>query len=258
MRPSAPARRRFRHRWLVVATSAAVAAAIVSACGSSSKRATLSPSTTAANSSDASVTVNAATLPGLGTVLVNGNGHTLYLLTSEKGGKLTCTDDNGCTKVWPDTELPKGTTKGTAGSGVRASLLGTVKGSTGDLYLTYGGWPLYIYSGDPGANMANGEAITSFGGTWYVIDPEGNPVTSAGSGTSESGAATSTTAAAARVSPTTARAAAPVTTAARAAPRTTAAPTPGSPAPPSTAPPTTAAPTTTPTTKPCAYPPCYP
>ena len=38
------------------------------------------------------MTVKAAMVPGVGTVLVNGDGRTLYLLTSEKGGKLTCTD----------------------------------------------------------------------------------------------------------------------------------------------------------------------
>src|SRR5437870_1841639 len=136
MSPSAPTRHWSRQRRLLIATVAA-AAAILAACGSSSKKtATSSSSTTAAGTSNAAVTVDVATLAGVGPVLVNGDGHTLYLLTSEKGGKLTCTDDNGCTKVWPDTELPKGMTKGIAGSGVQASLLGTVKSSAGDLYLT--------------------------------------------------------------------------------------------------------------------------
>ena len=111
-------------------------------------------------------------------VLVNGAGQTLYLLSSEQGGKLTCTDDNGCTKVWPDTELPAGVTGATAGTGIQASLLGTVKASTGSLYVTYGGYPLYTYSGDSGSGQANGEGIVSFGGTWYVIGVSGHPVMS--------------------------------------------------------------------------------
>jgi predicted lipoprotein with Yx(FWY)xxD motif len=122
--------------------------------------------------------ISAAKVAGFGTVLVNGQGRTLYLLTSEKGGKLTCTDDNGCTNVWPDTELPKGVTAAKAGAGIQASLLGTVKSSSGSLYVTYGGYPLYTYSGDTASGQANGEGITSFGGTWYVVNVSGSPVTS--------------------------------------------------------------------------------
>jgi predicted lipoprotein with Yx(FWY)xxD motif len=107
-------------------------AAITMAACSSSSSSTASGSGSAssapagASSSTQTVTISAKSVPGVGTVLVNGQGRTLYLLSSEKGGKLTCTDDNGCTKVWPDTELPKGMTAATAGSGVQAALLGTV------------------------------------------------------------------------------------------------------------------------------------
>jgi predicted lipoprotein with Yx(FWY)xxD motif len=117
---------------------------------------------------------------------------TLYLLTSEQGGKLTCTDDNGCTKVWPDTELPSGVTSATAGTGVDASKLGTVKGASGSLYVTYAGWPLYTFSHDSGPGTAHGEGIVSFGGTWQTLTPAGTPVTSA----ANSNAAVTTTTAA--------------------------------------------------------------
>jgi predicted lipoprotein with Yx(FWY)xxD motif len=100
------------------------------------------------------------------------------MLTSEKGGKITCTDASGCTKVWPDTELPKGVTAAKAGSGIRASLLGTVKDDAGSLYVTYNHWPLYTFSGDSGPGQAKGEGITNFGGTWYVLNMAGAPVTS--------------------------------------------------------------------------------
>ena len=135
------------------------AAATVAACGSSSSPGTTagSPSGTPAGTSSAAVTVSAKSVPGVGTVLVNGQGQTLYMLTSEKGGKLTCTDASGCTKVWPDTELPKGMTAAKAGSGVQSSLLGTVKSASGSLYVTYNHWPLYTYAGDSGPGQAKGE-----------------------------------------------------------------------------------------------------
>jgi predicted lipoprotein with Yx(FWY)xxD motif len=125
-------------------------------------------------------TVKVAPLPGLGRVLVNGQGRTLYILSSESGGKVTCTDPNGCTKFWPHTKLARGVKHGVAASGARASLLGMTKAINGDRYLTYGRsrWPLYTFAGDTGPGGAKGEGITSFGGTWHAITPAGTPVMS--------------------------------------------------------------------------------
>ena len=113
----------------------------------------------------------------MGTVLVNGQGQTLYLLTSEQGGKITCTQANGCTTAWPETTLPAGMTAAKAGSGVQGSLLGTVRDASGGLEVTYNHWPLYTYAGDSGPGVAHGQGLTSFGGTWYVLSASGNPVT---------------------------------------------------------------------------------
>ena len=112
------------------------AAITVAACGSSatagsgsgsSPSSGSSSASSAGTSSSSSATVSATNVPGVGTVLVNGQGRTLYLLTSEKGGKITCTDGNGCTKLWPETIVPNGATAAKAGSGVMSALLGTVK-----------------------------------------------------------------------------------------------------------------------------------
>jgi predicted lipoprotein with Yx(FWY)xxD motif len=169
---------------------------VLAACGSSGSGSastggsSSSSQTSATGASNAAITVAAASVPGIGTALVNGNGLTLYMLTSEKGGTLTCTDDNGCTKVWPDTELPSGTTRPIAGSGIDASKLSTIKAASGNLYITYAGWPLYTYSGDTGPGQAKGLGIVSFGGTWYPLSPAGAEITS-GSGASGSGTTTS-------------------------------------------------------------------
>jgi predicted lipoprotein with Yx(FWY)xxD motif len=125
-------------------------------------------------------------VPGVGTVLVNGQGQTLYLLTSEKGGKITCTAANGCTQAWPETVVSSGTAA-TAGSGVQSSLLGTVKDASGKLEVTYNHWPLYTFSGDSGPGVAKGQGISNFGGTWYVLNSSGNPVTSTQSSSSSGG-----------------------------------------------------------------------
>ena len=180
-------------RSLAGAALTGVAALLLTACGSSATTTgtTAAPAAATATTTPAAggVTIASATVAGVGTVLVNGDGKTLYLLTSEQGGKLTCTDDNGCTKFWPDTELPSGVTSATAGTGVDASKLGTIKSSSGSLYVTYAGWPLYTFVKDTAAGSANGEGINSFGGTWETLTPAGSPVTPTGS----PGAAATTT-----------------------------------------------------------------
>jgi predicted lipoprotein with Yx(FWY)xxD motif len=173
-------------------TAGAGLALLAAACGSSSHSsasASSSPpgSSGQAGSSAAAYTVSAQSVGSLGTVLVNGNGRTLYLLSSEKGGKITCTDANGCTKYWAPVELPSGVSKPVAGSGIDASMFGTVRSTAGHVYVTYGGWPLYTFSGDSAAGSASGQGVTSFGGTWSAVTTSGGPA-------GVSGAAPATTA----------------------------------------------------------------
>jgi predicted lipoprotein with Yx(FWY)xxD motif len=184
-----------RGRRLLSAGALGAAAVLALAACSKSTTAgagsTSSPSSSATSSSptanaDAAITVATASIPGVGTVLVNGSGQTLYLLSSEQGAKLTCTDANGCTKVWPDTELPSGKTAGIAGAGVQASLLSTVKTADGKLYLTYNTFPLYTFTGDTKTGTAAGQGITSFGGTWTAITPAGAAATTSSASTSPS------------------------------------------------------------------------
>jgi predicted lipoprotein with Yx(FWY)xxD motif len=182
--------KRFRHlpgRRLFLSSLALGAAATVAACGSSSSgtAAGSSSSAPASASAAAAVTVSAKSVPGVGTVLVNGQGQTLYMLTSEQGGKITCTTANGCIQVWPETVVASGTTA-MAGSGVQSSLLGTVKDASGNLEVTYNKWPLYTFTGDSGAGVAHGQGLSSFGGTWYVLSAAGNPVTTSPAGSSPS------------------------------------------------------------------------
>ena len=168
---------------LLLATAAA--ALVLAACGSSSKTSggATSPTTAAPAPGGGAATVQTANVSGVGTVLVNVQGRTLYTLTSEKGDKVTCTNASGCTSVWPPTELPSGTTQAVAGSGVQTSLLGTVSAS-GQTRVTYASYPLYTFSGDSGSGVANGKGITSFGGTWWPISPAGALITGSPSSSS--------------------------------------------------------------------------
>lgn len=151
------------------------------ACGSSGGSGGTASSGSAPAPATASATV-ATHGTSLGQVLVDGQGRTLYLLTADKGATSSC--NSGCVTVWPPL-----TTAGspTAGSGAKASLVGTTMRSDGSKEVTYNGHPLYRYSGDAAAGDVNGEGINSFGGHWWALSPAGSPVMSGGSPTSRPG-----------------------------------------------------------------------
>ena len=143
-----------------------------------------SPNTTTTNSTGSSAKPGTkfatAKVSGVGTVLVDAKGRTVYILTSAAKKNVPCTDASGCTAVWPDLPLPDGTSAATAGMGLNASLLGTMKDGA-ETYPTYNGYLMYEYASDNGPGQANGEGITSFGGTWYVLDASGMPIKKSGS-----------------------------------------------------------------------------
>lgn len=162
-----------------------IATGLVAGCGGSYGS---PPATTGSGVASSHKTVQAsarfstANVSGLGKVLVDGKGRTVYILTKDGKTNVPCNDASGCTAVWPDLPLKGGAMEAKAGTGLTSSLLGTKKLSDGETYPTYNGWLMYEYTGDSGPSQANGEGITSFGGTWYVLSPSGNPIKPGGSG----------------------------------------------------------------------------
>ena len=144
-----------------------------------------SPNTTTTSSSGSSAKpgtkFDTANVAGVGTVLVDANGRTVYILTSSGKKNVPCSDASGCTAVWPDLPLPSGTAAAKAGMGLDASLFGTMKEGE-ETYPTYNGYLMYEYTGDVATGQATGEGIKSFGGTWYMLGPSGDPVMPSGSG----------------------------------------------------------------------------
>jgi predicted lipoprotein with Yx(FWY)xxD motif len=107
----------------------------------------------------------------LGMVLVDGSGRTLYLFEKDQPDQSACS--GACAAAWP-VDNSSGTPK--AGSGVKASLLGTIKRSDSTTQVTYNHHPLYYYSGDSGAGQQNGQGLNAFGATWFVVAPAGGKV----------------------------------------------------------------------------------
>ena len=115
-------------------------------------------------------------MPGLGTVLVDGQGRTLYLFEPDmQSGGSTCY--GSCARAWPPLLLPAGVSAPLAGTGVSAGLLGTTHRTGGTVQVTYNKWPLYLWIGDTRPGQATGQALANDGGLWYVVSPSGNAIT---------------------------------------------------------------------------------
>lgn len=107
-----------------------------------------------------------------GTIVVGGNGQTLYMLTRDGWNKSHCY--GACAKTWrPDYTHARPVL--VPGSGLQAHRLGTARRKNGSLQVTYHGHPLYFYSGDVKPGDMNGEGAYQFNGYWYVLGPLGKP-----------------------------------------------------------------------------------
>jgi predicted lipoprotein with Yx(FWY)xxD motif len=114
----------------------------------------------------------------LGPILVNAKGHTLYLFAKDKNGRSACT--GACAANWPAL-ITK--VKPTAGSGVKATLLGTTVRSDGRKQVTYNHHPLYTFSYDTRTGQTSGEGVDAFGAHWWTVSAKGIAVKAAQSAT---------------------------------------------------------------------------
>jgi predicted lipoprotein with Yx(FWY)xxD motif len=147
-----------------VAALAAVLAVAAVVAGSSTSRAGVS----SARHTAKSATVTTRKVKGLGTVLVNSAGRTLYMFVPDHQKKVTC--KGSCAVVWPPLKLKQGQ-KATAGGAAKKKLLG-MDGSV----VTYNRWPLYTYVSDTKPGQAKGQALKANGGLWYVLSPSGKVI----------------------------------------------------------------------------------
>jgi predicted lipoprotein with Yx(FWY)xxD motif len=108
---------------------------------------------------------------GLGQILVDAEGRTLYLFKKDTGAASACAGE--CAGDWPPLR-----TSGdpTAAGGANPSQLGTTKRADGSPQVTYSGHPLYLYEGDKKPGDTNGQGSTAFGAGWYALSPTGDQV----------------------------------------------------------------------------------
>jgi predicted lipoprotein with Yx(FWY)xxD motif len=141
--------------------------------------------TLASRSTSGTVTLHTTKV---GKVLANRAGMTLYLFRADKRGKSACYGQ--CATYWPPL-LKQGAL--TAGTGVKAKLLGTTKRKNGTLQVTYAGHPLYRFKLDKKVGQVAGQGQDFFGGKWYVLSSAGTAVTKAATTTTTTTTTTPTT-----------------------------------------------------------------
>ena len=120
-------------------------------------------------------TINVDESTDFGTILVDGEGMSLYVFMADtqNSGTSTCGDDDGCATDWPPL-VSQGSP--VAGDGVDATLVGTITRDDGSMQVTYNGWPLYTFSEDEAPGDTNGQGVEEFGGLWFLVSPEGEAI----------------------------------------------------------------------------------
>jgi predicted lipoprotein with Yx(FWY)xxD motif len=137
-----------------------VVAAAVTALGGLSVLAVASSSASTSRAV-AKVVVTTLKTNQFGTILMSG--HTVYTL---RPSTVACT--TSCLKIWPELLLPVGVAHATAGTGVNAAKLGTVKRPGGRLQVTYAGKALYWFYLDKAPGQVKGN-IKDKWGKWSVV-----------------------------------------------------------------------------------------
>jgi predicted lipoprotein with Yx(FWY)xxD motif len=118
------------------------------------------------NAEEGTVFVSLGSAKGLGEVLVNSEGRTLYAFSGEE-----C--EGACAKAWPP--LLDETGEPQPSNGTSAARIGTIELPDGGTQVTYAGHPLYTFGGDKAPGEANGDGQSAFGGTWTALKGSGAP-----------------------------------------------------------------------------------
>jgi predicted lipoprotein with Yx(FWY)xxD motif len=163
--------------------AAVAAAGLIVACGSAGTGVRSGAGGTGAAQGPAAsrgAVISVRKLPGIGTVLVDRSGKTLYSPQQEAGGKIACT--GGCLSFWFPVRVAAGAAL-RAPSGVTGAL-GMVHRPGGTTQLTYNGKPLYTFRLDQAPGQAHGNNFTyHFAGatfTWHALTTSGAPARTGG------------------------------------------------------------------------------
>jgi predicted lipoprotein with Yx(FWY)xxD motif len=125
---------------------------------------TISTTTVTATPTPGEVTVKVGSNASVGGYLANGQGMALYYFARDIPDSGTSACNGACAALWP----PFSGTSLTTEDPLVASIFNSITRSDGQTQYIYGGWPLYLYSRDPGPGTVNGNGYL---GIWYVMSP---------------------------------------------------------------------------------------
>jgi len=164
----------------------AAAGLVATACGGSSGGSTASVATTPTTTTTAAPAGSGTTVAliahdgAIGTYLTTSDGMSVYVFAKDTGMASTCS--GSCAVYWPPVTGASAQVSG----GLNSSMTGTTTRSDGTKQITYGGHPLYTYVGDKKAGDTNGEGLNLSGGKWWLVGPDGKPLTGSSSSSSSS------------------------------------------------------------------------
>lgn len=165
--PTTPASR------IPLAIGTLIALGLLAGCGGGAAAPTTSqPSSMPATSAPAYPETDAAALAltmadsPLGSILVDGNGMTLYMFANDSADTSAC--EGQCLVNWPPL-----LGEPTMGEGVDDSKLGSFTRADGRVQATYNSWPLYYWKDDTKPGDMTGQNVQE---VWFVLNSDGDPV----------------------------------------------------------------------------------
>jgi predicted lipoprotein with Yx(FWY)xxD motif len=138
-----------RARYAAGVAAVSVSMVVLAACASSH---TTTNAGNGGGSSPSSTSGLRTESTSIGTVAADSSGRTLYELVGDTTANQMCT--GGCLTIWP-------------------------AAMSGGTQVVLQGHPAFTFSGDTGAGQAHGQGVKDQWGTWYALDSNGAPITTA-------------------------------------------------------------------------------
>ncbi|QUB99067.1 hypothetical protein [Cellulosimicrobium cellulans] len=111
----------------------------------------------------------------LGTVVVDGQGMTVYYYDKDTKGSGTSACEGECAAAWPAVHAASADPEVDGVTGE----VGTITGVDGELQVTVDGRPVYTYAADTGPGDVTGQGVN---GVWHVVAPDGTEIMDAAPG----------------------------------------------------------------------------
>ena len=105
----------------------------------------------------------------LGTVVVDGQGMTVYYYDKDTKGSGTSACEGECAAAWPAVHAASADPEVDGVTGE----VGTITGVDGELQVTVDGRPVYTYAADTGPGDVTGQGVN---GVWHVVAPDGTEI----------------------------------------------------------------------------------